>query len=103
QGRAAARAAVAEALAEAGEGRARVHVPVVGDSHVGVEVHRALQPDPGGVPGLPVVAVDLEPAVDAALVAEAERGPGAPVEDVHAAEVAQVVDLEAGRLAHETG
>jgi hypothetical protein len=65
---------------------------------VAIEVQRVLEPRPRGVPCLPVVTVQLGPAVNAARVPEAQRSPGAPVDEVGAPEEAEVVDVEAGGL-----
>src|SRR5688572_16359089 len=78
EGWSATRAAIAIALGQASHGPTEVHVPVVLETHVAVEVHRILEPQPGRVPGLPVVAVDLGPPVNAARISERQSRPGAP-------------------------
>ena len=67
-----------------------------------IEIDCILESRPGRVPLLPVVAVHLRPAIDTPRVLEGERGPGAPVEDVRATQVAEVIDLEASRLPEQT-
>src|SRR4029079_15827803 len=76
-------------------------VPIVVEAHVAIEVQRILETGSRRVPRLPMVAVDLSPTIDAARVAEAQRGPGAPVQDVGAAEIPDVVHLEARRLTND--
>src|SRR5690606_36902202 len=57
---------------------------------------------PRRVPALPVIRVDAQPPVHGRRGLEAERSPRAPVDQVRASQVAEVVDLEAGGLVYET-
>src|SRR5205823_7058414 len=100
--RTAARAAIAIARREVREGVAEVNVPIVEQAHMAIEVHRVLEPRARRIPLLPVIAVDLRPAIDTVSILETQRRPRAPVEDVGPSEIAEIIDLEACRLPQET-
>src|SRR5207302_9383909 len=61
--RPAASATIAVARGEVAEPAAKGYVPVVQQPHVSVEIQRVLEARAGRVPRLPVIAVDLRPAV----------------------------------------
>src|SRR5262249_41369972 len=92
---------IAETRREFVHGSAEMDVPVVLEAHVAVEVQRILESRTRRVPRLPMVSVHLRPAIDAARIAEAQRGPRAPVHHVRATQIADVIPRESGGWAQE--
>src|SRR5437764_15474929 len=80
------------------ERAAKVDVPVVQQAHVAVEAEGVFDTRSRRVPLLPVIPVHLRPAIDAMSVLETQCCPGAPVENVGPAQIAEVIDLEPRRL-----
>lgn len=64
-------------------------VPVVVQADLAVDVDGVLEPQPGRVPALPVVPVELRPPEEPPRVPEAEGRPGAPVDEVRPPQEAQ--------------
>ena len=77
--------------------------PVVLEGDVGVVVVSPFKREAVGCPPLPPVVVQLEAIIKEARLAIEEAHPCAPRLLVGAAQIAEVVDLEAGRAARKCG
>ena len=103
EGRAAARAAVAEHIAQAGDGAAHVYAPLVIERRVHVRVEGPLRRQPLRRPVLPPVEVPERPLKDQHGLSPVHGGPVIPPLLIRLIQEAEIVDLEPRRAPLVTG
>src|SRR6185437_8321620 len=85
------------------ERRARVEAPVVVKHEMDVGIDCVLQCEPIRIPRVPEVAVDVETVVQPCRVQKGERAPVTPALPICPAQITDIVDFVARRLALITG